>query len=158
MFWFSFLFHFVGGGLVLFFVYLFLINIWLLKQTFMSSSSHWEKLNHEHADNICFTPASQSQLSSAVQGTGNVLLLLTEHWTEEKLSHTPRCPGTLTKSQTEGPFPLLFTQINQFLTPSFRNPLSHLLHTHLHVDCSPQAPSNSRKKEKCWVFNFHYPH
>lgn len=46
-----------------------------------------------------------------------------------------------------------------FLTPSFRNSLYYLLCIHLHRDYSPQAPFiNDRKKETCWVFNFHYLH
>ena len=46
-----------------------------------------------------------------------------------------------------------------FLTPNFRNSLYHLLRIRLHMDYSPQALFiNDRKKETCWVFNFHYPH
>lgn len=49
---------------------------------------------------------------------------------------------------TEGPFPLLFTQTIQLLTPSFRNSLSYLLHPHLHVDYSPQAPSQTAERKR----------
>lgn len=54
---------------------------------------------------------------------------------------------------TEGPFPLLFAQINQFLTPSFRHSLSYLLHTYLHVDSSPQAPSQTAERKRSAGFS-----
>lgn len=55
---------------------------------------------------------------------------------------------------TEGPFPLLFTQTIQLLTPSFRNSLSYLLHPHLHVDYSPQAPSQTAERD---LLGFQFP-